>query len=1111
MPDTERAYRDLLARLRHLRHRVLAIELAGGLVLALAAGLTALLLWVALEALFYLPPAPRTAAGIAVLLCTAAAGGFYLQRRLPTLLSLKHFCLHLEERCPGLQQRLISTLELWRAEGARLYSDALLAATVERAAALLGAVEDRQIFDWHALKTHTRYLGAAAALTLVSCGLFSDDLGAALQRCAHPLTAFERQPRTRIAVAPGDVEIVKGENAVVTFKFSGRKPRTATVLQRASDAAPWQRDELVVDRADSLVHIFEQVMHPFAYQVVADDGRSQIHRVSVIDPPVVQRLRLEYHYPAYSNLPVHVDAEGGDIACLAGTQVRFKIAANKALRQASLVLDDTLHLAARVEDRSAYVDLDITRSGRYHIELVDRKGVDNRDPIRYSIQALADEEPRVAIAEPGRDMDLPESMEVMLVAEASDDYGVTHLELVYRVNDGGETRLPLSASPGPQVQLNHLWELDDTDLLPEDRIFYRLVAWDNDAVSGPKQGASREYVLRYPSLYELFEEVGADEQIDELEELVEEGEKAAEYLEQVRREVLKHEELTWEQKKELEATLGREAERARAVEEMAQQLQEDLDKLEDNELASRQLLDKLEEIRALMEAVISPELQEALQAMQQAMEKLDPAELAAAIEEFQQDQATFQERLDRTLALLKQVEAEQRLEAATEQAQNLERRQKQIDAELDQDAAAERLQEQEQSLARDTERLQEELQDLSQVMEDFHPPTAQELAAQAQTMQEQALAPRMQEMMQHLQGEQRRQARRMGAALEEDLGTLTAGLEHMQEQYSAEQKEKLGREMRQTMYDLLHLSQRQEDLQRRAQEEGRSKLQDLAQEQFALQQGAGQSAESLAQIARQTMSLSRGLGTTLGYVLHNMEQAARQLGQQQAAGAVEPQGQAMGYLNEAVLLLRQSMDNLAQSRMPSSFAEAMQQMMGLSEQQADLNQATQQAMSQGRQQGQQGRQVPDIAAAMRRLAAEQQRIYQALQQLEKDMRGHRGAQKRIRAIEEEMESLMHDMQRQRPEARITEAQGRILQRMLDASRSIHTRGFKRERQSQSAEAMPYRGPGWLPDDLGQHEDWLRDAMKNALQGPYPDEYRPPLRHYYEGVYQDLVERQETAP
>ena len=53
--------------------------------------------------------------------------------------------------------------------------------------------------------------------------------------------------------------------------------------------------------------------------------------------------------------------------------------------------------------------------------------------------------------------------------------------------------------------------------------------------------------------------------------------------------------------------------------------------------------------------------------------------------------------------------------------------------------------------------------------------------------------------------------------------------------------------------------------------------------------------------------------------------------------------------------LRQSLDNLSKATTASAFGEAMEKMMGLSQQQMALNQATQQALQDGSQPGRQGR------------------------------------------------------------------------------------------------------------------------------------------------------------
>jgi len=82
--------------------------------------------------------------------------------------------------------------------------------------------------------------------------------------------------------------------------------------------------------------------------------------------------------------------------------------------------------------------------------------------------------------------------------------------------------------------------------------------------------------------------------------------------------------------------------------------------------------------------------------------------------------------------------------------------------------------------------------------------------------------------------------------------------------------------------------------------------------------------------------------------------------------------------------------------------------------------------------------------------------------------------------------------------------------MLDASRSIHTQGLEEKRRSESGQDQAYTGSGALPADLGQAYDQLRAAMKRALEGNYPDEYRALIEQYYEQVYQDL-HGQKGAP
>ena len=60
------------------------------------------------------------------------------------------------------------------------------------------------------------------------------------------------------------------------------------------------------------------VAGPIDYFVEAAGVRSPIYTLKVVDLPYVQKLELEYHFPAYTGLEPRKVEDGGDIAVLQG-------------------------------------------------------------------------------------------------------------------------------------------------------------------------------------------------------------------------------------------------------------------------------------------------------------------------------------------------------------------------------------------------------------------------------------------------------------------------------------------------------------------------------------------------------------------------------------------------------------------------------------------------------------------------------------------------------------------------------------------------------------------------------------------------------------------------
>ena len=109
---------------------------------------------------------------------------------------------------------------------------------------------------------------------------------------------------------------------------------------------------------------------PTWYQVVADGVQSPIHTLQVVDVPYVQRLEIEYHYPAYTGLEPQKIEDGGDIAVLRGTDVRLRIFPTMKTPGGRITLNekDAIELAPQA-DGSLTASFKADRDGSYRVEL----------------------------------------------------------------------------------------------------------------------------------------------------------------------------------------------------------------------------------------------------------------------------------------------------------------------------------------------------------------------------------------------------------------------------------------------------------------------------------------------------------------------------------------------------------------------------------------------------------------------------------------------------------------------------------------------------------------------------------------------------------------------
>lgn len=276
------------------------------------------------------------------------------------------------------------------------------------------------------------------------------------------------------------------------------------------------------------------------------------------DGPLVGDLKLELAYPRHTGLaPRTLEETTGDATVPRGTKVKLT---GRALRPATGVkvlvggAGGEEVREAQLRGQTVTVELTVKESLTYRFGLLRPGARPLEEPEVRRIDAEADRAPRVEIFAPKDDLEIEGASAFEVGYDVDDDFGLGEVALVWRGADGKEGRRVLEKLSPPERHRQGavVWDLLEAQARPGARIAYWIAAVDNDEPT-PKVGQSRTLYVR----------------------LVGERERRAEHLDRVR-ELL--EKLLAALGDRLErppgqgGTLAEQAERDRAIAELAQQL-----------------------------------------------------------------------------------------------------------------------------------------------------------------------------------------------------------------------------------------------------------------------------------------------------------------------------------------------------------------------------------------------------------------------------------------------------------------------------------------------------------------------------------------------------------
>ena len=433
-----------------------------------------------------------------VLLWVTVAGlvGWFVARPILRRVTDEQVALYLEEHEPSLKSAFLSAVERAGAgAGAAGLDRRLLEVAVERAR----RVDRGQRVERDRLRRSSAWLagvGTAVAFILLFGPAFQGTAGSLL---VGPWKTADAANPYALTVTPGDVLISRGSDQRVTAVPQGFQTDDVRIAVRRGDADVWERYSMTPGEDGAFEILLFDLDEPADYTVESEGVRSPVFRIDVADLPYVDRIDLEYRYPAYTGLEPRVVEDGGDIAALGGTEVRLRVAPTLASPGARIVFEgeeEGMQLEAVEGGFETIVTVD--RETFYRIELA---GPDGRYVVAspdYLVEPLDDQPPAVTITAPGRDSRASPIEELYVEVEAEDDLGVGAVDLVYSVNGGEETAVSIHRTTRGgtlDVSGGHTLFLEEFGLEPGDVVSYYARATDLSPASDAREETSDIYFV----------------------------------------------------------------------------------------------------------------------------------------------------------------------------------------------------------------------------------------------------------------------------------------------------------------------------------------------------------------------------------------------------------------------------------------------------------------------------------------------------------------------------------------------------------------------------------------------------------------------------------------
>ena len=945
-------------------------------------------------------------------------------------------------------------------------------------------------------------------------------------RWRHPLTNFLTPKPFTLSNVTKNIHILGGEKVKIKILSNSLIPDTVKLNLIPIQISTKKRDSLklsfngVLNEEGIYSFLLPELYQDYTYQAEVkakyfwqswEKVTSELDTIFVTDRPSLEKFRITMIPPKYSKLPAIIQ-EGNNavIKGLKGSNIEMEIKANRVLKKAYLLLGEYESIL-KSNHKNASGNHIISDEDSFSINLVDERGITNKDPILYNIELIPDFMPTLTILQPSSLIELGDDQSIPFLLNIQDDYGFTNLQITYEIIKPSILKLDpyVSMITIPEVSkdsiaqnISYLWDLGDLFLMPDDEIHFHIELTDNDAISGPKKTISSTFIAKVPSLESLYQkaEISENDFIESLSKEVEEMEKLKDQFEALEMKALKTDELDWKQKKSVENSIEKAKNEIKKLEELSKSLDDMKEQADKHKLFSSELLNKFEELSNLINNIVPKDMLKNISELEEALDNMNMDSIEESISELTKNMDQIEKELERYLEIFKQIQMEQKFDELRNRMEKLTKQQESLDEELVQNqntnSSNQRLAIEEKGILNEFENIQSLLEETADLIKPSNVKVSEDLLKLSESDLVKNINTTLEETENNISNNKLNAAR---SSSQQSIGNMKKMIEKItsaQEKFQNQSLNEITEKFEEIIQDVLYLSAKEEYLNNGLKNITRRspRINFFASQQQLLQDQLRSVTSKMISLSKETFAITPAIGRGIGKASSSMDLAKIKLADRNILEAKNNQIIAIEGLNQIVIELYNNMKDMQKSGSSSGYEQLLKMMEEMAGKQKGLNNKSEQLT------------LGQMAAAakqqmLQEMLSGQKSVKKSLEQLMKEMNASGGNKLGdLAGIAQEMDKVIDDLEKNNFKKQTHKRQQKILSRMLESKTSMTQRGEKEERKSYSANGENiFDGPIRLPIEKGQREDLTLKALNNAINAGYSKQYQGMIKRYFNSL------------